>query len=113
MNFEKAVGEVFGFYGIDGNTFKLGGHVFEAVEDENDGYRSMLGEVATRDNPSGLIFFKRSIAKVKVVETNNSHEFVGYELVDVEDGHVWLRLGTDEYDDYYPCFIFSYQPKKA
>lgn len=48
------------FYGVDASRFKLGRHVFEALED---------------------------------------------------DGHVWLRIGTDNTDDYYPSFVFFYQPR--
>lgn len=111
MNFENAVDKVFGFYGVDGNAFKLGGHVFEAVEDPSDGYRSMLREVAEKD-PSGLIFFRRPLAKVQVKRVDEGN-FEGYVVVDVTDDHVWLRLGTDHSDDYYPCFIFAYQPKTS
>lgn len=111
MKFEEMVGQEFGFYGVDGNTFKLKKLVFEAMEDESDGYRSCLGSVEKKD-PSGLVFFKRRVAKVKVVAVDEG-SFIGHDLVDVKDGHVWLRLGTDHADDYYPCFVFNYQPKKS
>jgi len=111
MSFDEVIGKEFSFYGVDNEAFKLGKLVFEAVEDENDGYRSCLGSVEVKD-PSGLIFFKRSLARVKVVATEVG-DFDGYHLVDVADGHVWLRFGTDHCDDYYPCFIFDYSPKKA
>lgn len=31
------------------------------------------------------------------------------EVID-RSGQVWLRLGTDYSDDYYPCFVFEYNP---
>ncbi|MBI4450162.1 hypothetical protein HY634_03825 [Candidatus Uhrbacteria bacterium] len=115
MTFEETVGKEFNFYGVDGLKFKLGKSVFEAVEDPDDGYRSLLGSVEVR-HLSGCLFFQRPVARVRVVEVNdergsNQRDFVGFHLVDVADGHVWLRLGTDDYDDYYPGFVFTYQPK--
>jgi hypothetical protein len=110
MDFKELVGKVLGFYGVDGNAFKTGRYVFEAVEDENDGYRSMMRGVAEVKDPSGLIFFKRRVATVRVEEDS---EFDGFRLVDVADGHTWLRLGTDHADDYYPMFRFDYEPKKV
>jgi len=35
----------------------------------------------------------------------------GYCLVD-EDNHVWLVIGTDESDDWYPFFVCDYHPKE-
>ena len=36
--------------------------------------------------------------------------FTGWVLTDVESDHVWLTVGTDYGEDYYPCFMFDYQP---
>lgn len=109
MQFEQCVGQKFGFYGVDHNVFKIGKTVFEAIEDESDGYRSYLQSIEVKD-PSGLIFFKRAVAKVEVVRVDET-TFDGFALRDVRDGHEWLRLGTDQIDDYYPSFTFRYEPK--
>lgn len=109
MELNEMIGNVWPFYGVDGNTFKLGDAVFEAVEDPSDGYRSMMDRVDAVIG-EGSIFFGSSIALVRV-ERIDERDFVGYQLVDAHDGHVWLKLGTDEYDDYYPCFTFRYEPK--
>jgi myo-inositol-hexaphosphate 3-phosphohydrolase len=108
MKFEELIGKELKFYGVDGNTFKLENTVFEALENEDDGYRSYLKSVEVKD-PSGLIFFRRSIAKVRM-ETGEG-DFDGFRLVDVKNGHTWLRLGTDRGDCYYPHFVFEYTPK--
>lgn len=117
---EFKVGMEADFYGVDNNNFKLGDSVFEAVEDPEDGYRSMLAEVKTITDPAGLIFFQTPIARVRVKQAPESHSkhgysesFEGYQLVDVADGHVWLLLGKDNADDYYPVFTFDYTPKLA
>jgi hypothetical protein len=109
--FEKCVGKKWKFYGVDGNLFKLGPCIFEAIEDPDDGYRSYLGSVEVRPNKTGgAIFFKRALATVELVETGTS-TYDGFSLVDVKDDHIWLRVGTDTSEDYYPSFVFDYLPK--
>lgn len=105
--FKALEGHWFKFYGVDGNCFKLGPTVYEAIEDPSDGYRSCLETIQVRDKED-LIFPRRSFAVVRV-ESDPTLE--GYRLVDVEDGHVWLRVGTSYADDYYPLFTFTYQVK--
>jgi len=97
------------FYGVCNNCFKIGSVVFEALEDENDGYRSSLKgvnvltdeEVKSRD----LIFFHESIAQVKII-TDEDNLY----LADTTTGHTWLRVGTDTTDSCYPMFRFEYTP---
>lgn len=114
----ELVGKTFGFYGVDNLMFKLGRMVLEAKENESDGYRSYLGSIEVVDGPDPIypLFFKTPIAKVRVVrvpasKTNTRDAFEGYHLVDVVDGHVWLKVGTENTDDYYPYFVFDYTPK--
>lgn len=105
---KELVGTTHGLYGVDGNFFKLGKKVFEAKEDESDGYRSYLDSVEV-SNKEGLIFFKRQVAKVEIVKFD-TNSFNGYLLRD-SSGHVWLEIGTDNCDDYYPYFVFTWHPK--
>lgn len=107
------------FYGVDNNCFKLGDAVYEALEDEDDGYRSYLRSINVTQT-EGLIFFSQPLARVRVVVAGSEARFGWspyeprssfYVLRDVVDGHVWLCIGTDGSDDYYPLFVFEYQPK--
>ncbi len=105
------------FHGVDNHQFKLGKHVFEAVEDESDGYRSMMNEVKEVGEVSTSIFFGSPVDDVVIREAAENQEgaemygsFDGYELVGY-DGHVWLTFGTSNNDDYYPCFEFRYSPR--
>ncbi len=105
------------FFGVDGNCFKIGDKVLEAVEDENDGYRSMLEDVRERTE-EGLVFFGQPLDTVMVREappepTEYSRDFRGHEVVSTKDGHRWLLLGTDDFLDYYPMFTFAYSPRVA
>lgn len=115
VSFEGLVGEVFGFYGVDGNCFKLGKNVFEAIEDPGDGYRSYLDEVRTvsreEQEQRKLTFFRRPIATVEVVESSviNGHNLVDR---DSANGYIWLTIGTDHSDDWYPQCVFQYNPKE-
>jgi len=101
------------FYGVDSNSFCLGSGdtkvTLEAIEDESDGYRSYFGCFSV--SPVGKVFFRSPLARVRARETEHGggyNKFRGWELVDVASGHVWLRVGTEGHDDYYPCFTFEY-----
>lgn len=113
--FDALVGQELPFYGVDGHCFKIGDTVWHAAEDESDGYRSYLGciEVVPLNN---LIFFPLPLATVRVESFDELPEGAcdrdeGFRLVD-SDGHIWLRVGTNDYDDYYPYFVFEYTPKQ-
>ena len=109
MNFDDTIDNTYKFYGVYDMMFKIGPYIFEAVEDPDDGYRSYLTSVEVRTDEK-LVFLGKSFATVRVEELNEG-EFGGYQLVDVEDGHRWLKFGTDYADDYYPCFVFRYTIK--
>lgn len=106
----KLVGKKFPFYGVDNNSFRLGIDTFDALEDESDGYRSYLRSI--RRNKKNRLFFKTPLARVRVERRDGKFsDFEGYELVDTRDARVWLRIGTNTYDEWYPYFVFEYQPK--
>lgn len=112
MNIEDLVGKRVGFCGVDNYVFCVvtptGERVaFEVVEDEEDGYRSSCGDVKSVPL-EGRVFFNSPVATLTVQE---EPELVGHKLVD-DAGHAWLAFGTDDYDDYYPCFTFRYDPPK-
>ena len=123
-HFKALVGASLDFYGADTgeNAFKVDDVVFKVLEDPEDGYRSCLGAI-DYTNSHDSIFFSRPIAKVKIVifeeveqepaDHWHQRDFRGYHLIDTEDNHVWIEIGTDYADDYYPYFVFRYQPKKG
>ncbi len=125
-HFASLHGAVMDYYGADSasSQFKVDGLVFRVLEDPDDGYRSHLGAIEYGDQ-STSIFFRSPIAKVRIEIyeglSNNNSEWnelsderrEGYQLIDVEDGHVWLEFGTNNTDDYYPCFTFIHYPKEV
>lgn len=110
-DFNEAVGQEFDFFGVDNLHYKLGDTVWLAVEDESDGYRSYLGSITKADRDD-LIFPNQPFAHVKVEEYDTGLE-EGFRLVDTTDSHIWLRIGTNNADDYYPSFVFEYSAKAA
>jgi hypothetical protein len=125
MDFNSLIGKSVGFCGVDNATFCLQDSVgnrlaFEAVENPDDGLRSMMDEVRVYHLPisgrgsADKIFFHRPIVTVTVERDINldSSQSDGYRLVD-SAGHVWLRFGTDTTDYYYPMFIFDYTPPRV
>ena len=106
--------EEFQFFGVDGHMFKLGNKIFEAIVNPDDGYRSYLETIQTKKNSNG-VFFKAPLAIVRVEcipsDIPNDDAFTGYRLVDTADNHIWLSVGTDYSEDWYPHFVFRYQPR--
>ena len=111
--FDKMAGKWHDFYGVDNNRFKIGNRIFEAIENEEDGYRSCLGSVERKDGEG--IFFPHPVARVKIEAFNDPEMdydgIQGYRLVD-KSHHTWLIFGTGNYNDYYPYFVFRYSPKE-
>ena len=119
-HFLALVGGEFDYYGADGaeHEFKIDGIVFRVLEDPQDGYRSCLGAIEYSRDQSRGIFFTQPLARVRLEQYDfdkgddvYSEVCQGYRLVDVDDTHVWLEFGTDNYNDYYPVFIFRHWAK--
>ena len=93
-------------------TFKFQGIVWKALVDENDGYRSMLEQISYAEKPEDFISVT-NLAEVEVRRVcDNEHIFFnGWELVDVNNNHVWLQVGTDYTDHWYPHIVFRHVPK--
>lgn len=109
--FDSLVGKTFQFFGIDCNAFKLNSIVYEALEDEDDGYRSYLGSIELKDDHD-YKFLRRPLGRVRI-EREDEGRFDGYRFIDVVTNHTWLTIGTDDTDDYYPYFIFNYTPDES
>lgn len=87
-------------------SFKIDGKTYTATEDENDGYRSCMAMLEITNKPLSN--------KFPVHEVLGS--FYGYsnmilEFRDVITGGIVLRVGTNNADDYYPCFVHEFNPQ--
>lgn len=110
IDFDRLVGlSASLYYNNQGDhIFQLGSVVFEVLEDPDDGYRSYMGVVRVikqdaNRNPGDYL----GGIKIEKIDKNGLD---GYELVDESNGHIWLSFGTDNNDDYYPCFYFNFYP---
>ncbi len=124
----KLVGCEFDFHGAQDSLVRLNDIVYEFLEDPDDGYRSHLGAVRITPASEHTGFFPNPIARVILISTDNKgswpdewtpppedpyHDgpFSGFYLIDADDYHVWVKIGTEYGDSYYPCMVTHYCPK--
>lgn len=86
--------------------FVLDGKTYSAVEDPDDGYRSMLGTLIESQLP-----VKNKFPACNVVGTWKADGDELVVLLDCKTGKPVLEVGTDYSDDYYPCFIANFVPE--
>ena len=86
---------------VEGYKFRIGDLTFEAIEDEDDGYRSMMSSLCIVDN------IRPTFSEEVTIGTEYGHTLV----LTTNDDNVVLRVGTDDYDDYYPMFVFNWNPQ--
>ena len=82
-------------------------------EDENDGYRSSATTPIVMEAPLDEVCNYPEYVRVPVVVSELKGDYgksEGIELRDARNGKVVLRLGTDNSDDYYPCFVSEWKP---
>lgn len=93
--------------------FRLDGKIYTAVEDPNDGYRSMMEKIFVDDKSTVKNKFKsiRVLARMKD-RGDHGNDCDILQLIDTVNGNVILEVGTDNTDDYYPSFIAFFDPKK-
>lgn len=85
---------------VEGYKFRIGDLTFEAIEDEYDGYRSMMSTLCIVDN------IRPTFSEEVTIGTEYGHTLV----LTTNDDNVVLRVGTDYHDDYYPVFVFGWNP---
>jgi hypothetical protein len=92
-------------------NFVLDGVTYSAVEDPDDGYRSMMGSLLVSDVP-----VKNTFAGVTVMGIMRGPEQHGdgndiLDLYDVANAKPVLSVGTDYSDGYYPSFVAVFSPE--
>ena len=106
FDFDELVGEELDFYGVSGQRFRLDDVIYEAIEEE----RGLLGSELDRVEvcADGKDTFDLPIARIVVEEDCGI-----YALIDLHDGHCWLRFGTEyHYNEATgESFVFEYSPK--
>lgn len=97
-----------------GIAWSMDGKVYMAFEDVNDGYRSECAPIFVAEGGfyefCSPEYLNRQVVGKCVTKDEYGSEDDILELVDVETGHVWLRVGTEDIDDYYPAFVAEWHP---
>jgi hypothetical protein len=93
--------------------FQLDGVVYMAIEDPSDGYRSAMQSIKVTDEP-----IKNRFPGIEVVGRMKERSEYGQnndtlQLISAKTGKTILEVGTDNHDDYYPCWVASWQPENA
>lgn len=86
--------------------FTLDGVTYVAIEDSDDGYRSMLDDIQISDTAP-----LSSFETVEVTITWQKDKMHIIQMVDNANGKVILEIGTDYSDDYYPSFVANWMPQ--
>ena len=109
MHWKNLIGFVGPYEGADEASllFKFDNIIWEAIIDEYDGYRSCLDFIVYGNNKD---FISCNDLATVIVEKFDNKTFEGYVLKDVKTNHVWLKIGTEYLDEYYPCVIFKHYP---
>lgn len=99
-------------YGEDANcvSFILDGVTYTATEDPNDGYRSSMKSLEIDKYAVKNIFPEVEVfGKMKANEEYSVNDTI--QFVNTKNGEVVLEVGTDNTDDYYPCFVGNFYPE--
>lgn len=98
-------------------TEGIGDRIFMAFEDNNDGYRSQMGPLFVAHGDAYEIVEDPDYIRRNVVcrhLAKDSGDYSGecdiLEIIDVVTGHTWLKVGTENIDDYYPSFVCVWSP---
>src|SRR5690349_1563074 len=98
----------YGDEGVSILTFILNGKTYTAVEDPSDGYRSSLDHIE-EGGECGNIFAGQPV--IATYGESQPDYFEGLTFVSSTTGKEILRLGTSNYDDYYPNCVLEFLPQ--
>lgn len=93
-------------------AFRLDGIAYVAMEDDNDGYRSAMREITVTTEPMKNVFAPLAVVGRHRTKGSYSGTDDVLELIDAKTGQVVLEVGTENVDDYYPGFVYSFHPER-
>lgn len=90
--------------------FMLDGNCYKVDEDPSDGWRSYAKDVEEyHGEMSRRCILPYPIKVVCYMDDNTQNTILKF--MDVENGKVFLSIGTERTDDWYPCCRFEYHPE--
>ena len=101
-------------YGEDCNCidFLLDGIIYSAVENPSDGYRLYMNDLEINRNGANISNKFKSVEVYIIVRYKGDYERSDIlDFYDVKTNKIVLSIGTDNIDDYYPCYIGEWTPE--
>lgn len=92
-------------------NFVLDGVTYSAIEDPNDGYRSMMREVRVSDFKVSNMFLPVQVMCLKRSDSRYGRSNDILDCYDTKNGKLVLAVGTDNSDDYYPTWTAEFTPE--
>jgi hypothetical protein len=93
-------------------NFILDGITYTAIENPDDGYRSMLDKIIVSDESITNIFNPvRVVVSVITKSKEYDNECEILDFVDMVNGKTIMEIGTYNSDDYYPSFVANWIPE--
>lgn len=86
--------------------FRIDGIVYAVVEDPSDGYRSSMRDIHVSDASMINVF-----PPIRVVGRYRGGDDDVLEFIEINSGNIILEAGTQQYGDYYPYFVASFNPE--
>jgi hypothetical protein len=90
--------------------FVLDGKTYTATEDPEDGYRSCMKDIVVSEEVVSNSFFGVDVvASMRENEPCEVNDVLV--LTDTKTGKIVLEVGTENTDDYYPCWVANFVPE--
>lgn len=94
----------------NGYRFVLDGVTYCAIEDPEDGYRSSLGSLEISTEAVDYNFpAQKVVGKMRSDDEYARNDVI--EFYDAITNKLVLAVGTDNWDDYYPCCVMEWHPE--
>lgn len=91
-------------------SFIIDGQTYTAIENPDDGYRSSMGYLRRSDVILANTFSPQPvIGRMRLPEYGQVNDTL--EFLDANNRKLVLAVGTDNIDDYYPCFVAEWIPE--
>ncbi len=90
--------------------FRLDGIVYVAAENPSDGYRSMMKDLVIDNEATMKNVFVGCDVICRHIQKGEYDDHDILALVDAKTGKTVLRVGTGNYNDYYPYFVAEFDP---
>lgn len=97
-------------YDADGYIFRLNDKNYAIWANPDDGYRSYC-EIEETDLPCKNTFPPQEVFVMLYDEDEGFNTNQGIKIYNIDDASLILKIGTDNYDDYYPCAVMEYHPE--